>query len=179
MGHAAWALVALGLFSRDARAFERQWHLGAGLGVAAPASGYQLGGALGLHGAYGVSDVFDARVTLESSLHRQRQRAATEPPIEGDDSGLTSLSRASLGLAYKLDVIEWVPYFGVRAGGYYFASAPLKPYSRGGGALGWMAGCDYSFSRNAALGVELSYDQLLPQGTVFGALLRAEYRWGF
>jgi hypothetical protein len=162
-------LFALSLIGREAGAFERQWHLGAGLGIAAPSSGYQLGGALGLHGAYGISDVFDARLMLESSLHG----------LDGGDSSVTSLSRASLGLAYKLDVIEWVPYFGVRAGGYYFGSSPVAPYERGGGALGGMAGCDYSFSRSAAVGVELSYDQLLPEGTIFGGLLRAEYRWGF
>jgi hypothetical protein len=42
-----------------------------------------------------------------------------------------------------------------------------------------MAGVDYSFSRSFAVGVELSYDLLLPQGGVYGTLLRAEYRWGF
>jgi hypothetical protein len=156
---------------RGASAFERQWHVGAGLGVAVPSSAYAAGGGLALHGAYGISDVFDARLTLQSTRHVP----------DREDSGKTSLflSLATLGLAYKLDVIEWVPYFGVRAGGYYFSSAPLGPYSRQGGAIGGMAGCDYSFSRSAAVGVELSYDLLLPEGRVSGALLRAEYRWGF
>ena len=77
------------------------------------------------------------------------------------------------------NVIEWVPYFGVRAGGYYFGSEPRAPYSRRGGAIGGMAGFDYSFSRSFAVGTELSYDLLLPEGGVYGALVRAEYRWGF
>jgi hypothetical protein len=145
--------------------------LGAGLGVAVPTAAYDAGGILALHGAYGISDVFDARLTLQSGLH--------DPDADDTGKPALSLSLATLGLAYKLDVIEWVPYFGVRAGGYYFSSAPLDPYSRLGGAIGGMAGCDYSFSRGAAIGVELSYDLLLPEGAVSGALLRAEYRWGF
>jgi hypothetical protein len=161
--------VGLWLCPRGASAFEGQWHLGAGLGVLAPTAAYSKGGAVALHGAYGLSDVFDARLTLTSS--RQQSKA--------DDSQHTVLSLATLGLAYKLDVIEWVPYFGVRAGGYYFSSSPLAPYSKRGGAMGGMAGCDYSFSRSAAVGAELSYDVLLPDGGVYGALLRAEYRWGF
>jgi hypothetical protein len=175
---AAGALLsaAAWLCPQQARAFEGQWHLGAGLGVMAPTSSYELGGALALHGAYGISDVFDARLTLASSLFK---------PKESDDAAATrssdtlNLSLATLGLAYKLDVIEWVPYFGVRAGGYYFGSEPLAPYSRRGGAIGGMAGFDYSFSRSFAVGTELSYDLLLPEGGVYGALVRAEYRWGF
>ena len=165
---AAFALVPC-LLSRTASAFERQWHLGAGVGVVLPGETYATGGAAALHLAYGLSDVFDARLTLAGSMH------------ESDDelSQKTSLGLATLGLAYKLDIIEWVPYFGVRAGGYYFGEAPFAPYSRAGGALGGMAGIDYSFSRSFAIGAELSYDELLPEGHVSGALLRAEYRWGF
>jgi hypothetical protein len=157
------------LLSRTASAFERQWHLGAGVGAVLPGETYQSGGAAALHLAYGVSDVFDARLTLTGSMHES----------EGELAQKTSLGLATLGLAYKLDIIEWVPYFGVRAGGYYFSEAPLAPYSRAGGALGAMAGVDYSFSRSFAIGAELGYDELLPEGHVSGGLLRAEYRWGF
>lgn len=168
-------LVALCWLPRSASAFERQWHVGAGLGVLVPSRVYGAGGAAALHAAYGLSDVFDARLALTGSLH--------EP--DDDNEKRTSLGLATLGLAYKLDIIEWVPYFGVRAGGYYFTQAPpaskpdVETYSRGGGAVGAMAGVDYSFSRSFAVGAELSYDELLPEGHVSGAFLRAEYRWGF
>lgn len=169
LGLAAW------LCPERAHAFEGQWHLGAGLGVLSPTSTYKMGGALALHGAYGISDVFDARLTLTSSLVEPKESAGDET----NDSSKATLSLATLGLAYKLDVIEWVPYFGVRAGGYYFGASPLGVYSKGGGAIGGMAGFDYSFSRSFAVGAELSYDLLLPEGGVYGALARAEYRWGF
>lgn len=168
-GLAAW------LYPEQARAFEGQWHVGAGLGVLSPTSTYEMGGALALHGAYGISDVFDARLTLSSSLVEPKESAGDGT----NDSSKVTLSLATLGLAYKLDVIEWVPYFGVRAGGYLFGSSPLGVYSKGGGAIGGMAGFDYSFSRSFAVGAELSYDLLLPEGGVYGALARAEYRWGF
>lgn len=157
------------LLSRSALAFERQWHLGAGLGAVLPAETYGTGAAASLHLAYGLSDVFDARLTVAGSMHASDDELAQK----------TTLGLATLGLAYKLDIIEWVPYFGVRAGGYYFTEAPFAPYSRGGGALGAMAGVDYSFSRTFAIGAELGYDELLPEGRVSSGFLRAEYRWGF
>jgi hypothetical protein len=159
------SLAASGLLAPDVAAFERQWHLGAGVGVVKPDQGYPTGPALSLHAAYGLSDVFDARFELRSSLHEQ--------------NGRTALTQAALGLAYKLDIIEWVPYFGVRGGYYRFSSEPVAPLSNGGGLLGGFAGVDYAFSRSAAVGLEVDYDMLLPEGGAYAAVLRAEYRWGW
>lgn len=158
---------------RTASAFERQWHLGAGIGFAAPTRTYQTGGAVALHAAYGVSDMFDARIELRGSLHSKEGHADN------------TLLQSALGVAYKLDIIEWVPYLGVRAGYYLFGeSLPRElsggeTYSRSGGMIGTMLGVDYALSRSAAVGLEFGYDTLLPQGAVFGAILRAEYRWGW
>ncbi len=151
-----------------ASAFEQQWHLGIGGGISAPSAEYRVAPTVALYGAYGVSDVFDVRLTASGSLLHS----------SSDGGGRTSLSLGTLGLAYKLDVIEWVPYFGVRAGYYEFGSA-VGEYSKRGATLGGMCGLDYSFTRSAAIGVEVSDDFLLPHGEVFGALLHAEYRWGF
>lgn len=134
-----------------------------------PSGRYRSGGALSLHGAYGLSDVFDARVELRSSLHSRA----------GKGVGLTVLSQAAVGLAYKLDVIEWVPYFGIRAGYYQFSSQPVTPFAERGGMIGAFGGVDYAFSRSAGVGFELDYDTLLPDGGAFAALLHAEYRWGW
>lgn len=163
---AGFGLVAFG--EGRASAFEQQWHLGIGGGVTVPSEEYRAGAAVSLYGAYGISDVFDVRLSATGALLH----------LSPDGGGRTSLSLGTLGLAYKLDVIEWVPYFGVRAGYYEFGSA-VGEYSKRGAALGGMCGLDYSFSRSAAIGVEVSDDFLLPHGEVFGALLHAEYRWGF
>jgi hypothetical protein len=151
-----------------AHAFERQWHLGVGLGIASPSSPYRVGAAASLHAAYGISDVFDARFMLGTSLF----------DLE-DGTGKNTLSQTSLGLAYKIDIIEWVPYAGVRAGAFYFGNAPEAPHVRSGASIGWMAGLDYALSRDIGLGAELSYDMLLPEAGVLSVLARAEYRWGF
>lgn len=166
-------LVALGaalVFSREghAHAFEKQWHLGIGGGVMVPSAEYRAGGAASLHAAYGISDVFDVRLTAAGSILH----------LLPDGGGRTSLSLGTLGLAYKVDVIEWVPYCGARAGFYAFGTG-IGEYSKNGASLGGMCGVDYSFARSAAVGVEVSEDFLLPHGAVFGALLHAEYRWGF
>ena len=164
-------LLALlpGSLPRTALAFERQWHLGAGAGATLPGKVYGVGPAVALHLAYGISDFFDARLSLAGSRHEAGSEAE-----QGTKFGLVTL-----GLAYKLDIIEWVPYVGFRAGGYYFTNAAPALEARGGGALGGMAGVDYSFSRSFAIGAELSYDALLPEGHVSGALLRSEVRWGY
>jgi hypothetical protein len=136
--------------------------------VSVPGGPYRAASTLALHGAYGISDVFDVRFTTAGSLLH----------LSDDDGGQNSLFLGTLGLAYKLDVIEWVPYCGVRAGYYVFGAEPAGDFARHGGAVGGMCGVDYSFSRSFAMGVELSTDFLLPSGQVFGALLHAEYRWG-
>jgi opacity protein-like surface antigen len=154
--------------SLPAHAFEREWHLGAGLGVVAPSAPYRLGAAASVHAAYGVSDVFDARLSWTSSF-----------PDQKGGVGRTSLSQGALGLAYKIDVIEWIPYAGVRAGFFHFGSAPAGSFARTGASIGWMAGLDYAVTRSFGLGAEVSYDMFLAEGGASGALIRAEYRWGF
>ncbi|MGC4094316.1 MAG: hypothetical protein QM756_41685 [Polyangiaceae bacterium] len=163
-------VLALWSFSASkANAFEKQWHLGLGAGVSVPSTAYDAAASVSLHGAYGISDVFDARLTATSAL--------LHPSSEKGERN--SLSLVTLGLVYKLDVIEWVPYCGARAGAYLFGSSPLAGFVRQGGSVGGMCGIDYSFTRSVAVGVEVAHDFLLPEGQLFSALLHAEYRWGF
>jgi hypothetical protein len=117
--------------------------------------------------------MFDVRTELRGSRHGK----------DGADDNL--LLQASVGVAYKLDIIEWVPYLGIRAGAYHFTARPAaeadpdESYARSGGMIGTMLGVDYALSRAAAIGLELDYDTLLPEGGAFGAVLRGEYRWGW
>src|SRR5262245_60114822 len=86
--------------SRGACAFERQWRLGAGVGVA-NGNGWSLSPAVAAYAAYGLSDVFDAR--LELTARGYHVGSAQNP---------NALS-AMAGVAYKLDVLRWVPWAGV------------------------------------------------------------------
>src|SRR5687768_9873032 len=85
--------------------------------------------------------------------------------------GASVLSGAA-GIAYKLDIIEWVPYGGVLAG--YTWSDPDLPSELGphrSPTLGFILGVDYGFSRNFGVGVAFREDFLLSGGGMQGAFL--------
>lgn len=162
--------LALSGSPRLAHAFEREWHLGGGAGVA-KGNGLQLGPALGAYAAYGISDVFDARVELTARGYHL-----------GSEQNPNALS-AMAGLAYKLDVLRWVPWAGVYVGYVRFLEPPRASLSfkQSDVALGLGLGLDYAFFRNFGLGVSLHFDDALTHAdaSTFDALLRAEYRWGW
>lgn len=167
---AVLALAFVFTMSVDAQAFERQWHLGGGLGAVLPAGEYSLGPALGAHAAYGISDVFDVRLELVGSRHTH------------DIGPAVNSFSAAAGLAYKLDVIEWVPYAGALAG-YTYADPEIEPSELGphrSPTLGFILGLDYGFSRSFGLGACFREDFLLVGGGAQATfLLRAEHRWGW
>ncbi|RYZ10025.1 MAG: hypothetical protein EOO73_00115 [Myxococcales bacterium] len=162
--------TALGVASRPAHAFERQWHLGAGAGVTS-GNGLKLSPAVGAYAAYGLSDVFDARLELTARGYHLGS--------EQDPSALSAMA----GVAYKLDVLRWVPWAGVYAGYLVFFEDPRQElsFARRDLALGLGAGLDYAFSRSWGAGVTLRFDDALTSSSAstFDALLRAEYRWGW
>ena len=156
--------------SNVAFAFERQWHLGGGAGVVLPPGEYSLGPALGAHAAYGISDVFDVRLELQGSRH------------SADGAPTINVLSGAAGLAYKLDIIEWVPYGGLLAG-YSYADVEVTPADAGpqsSPTLGLIAGIDYGLSRSFGLGAAFREDFLLTEGLMQSTfLLRAEHRWGW
>lgn len=164
--------LALGLsvLPRVASAFEREWHLGAGAGVS-NGEGLALSPALAAYAAYGLSDVFDARVELTARGYHF-----------GSEQNPNALS-AMVGVAYKLDVLRWVPWAGVYAGYLTFLDPPpaKSAFKRNGVLLGLGLGLDYAFTRKFGVGVTLHLDDALgqPRASTFDALLRAEYRWGW
>lgn len=164
----ASALILAGLCgSPPAQAFEKQWRVGGGAGLAtlrhAP-----VGPALDLHGAYGLNDMFDAQLELLWSRH-------------GGADGTDILS-ASAGLSYKIDVFEWVPYVGLLGGYYHYLGAPGPDGESGpepGASI--VLGLDHLFTRNFSMGAQVRWHASFADGVAFpyfNALLRAEYRWG-
>jgi hypothetical protein len=159
------AAFAVTLSAANARAFEREWHLGGGLGGAA-ANGYPFGPAVNLYGAYGLSDVFDLRLELAASRHG----TTPDPAV---------LYGAKLALAYKVDVIQWIPYLAVSAG-YLGVTERRAPFTLGQPTVGLLAGLDYALTRNFGLGIAGSYDYAFHPGAAYvNGFLRAEYRFGF
>ncbi len=155
---------------RSAHAFEREWHLGGGAGVAG-GNGLALSPALAAYAAYGLSDVFDARLELTARGYHF-----------GSEQNPNALS-AMVGVAYKLDVLRWVPWAGVYAGYLAFLEAPRQDltFKQRDVALGFGVGLDYGFSRQLGVGITFRSDDALGRSdsSSFEALLRAEYRWGW
>ena len=164
--------VSLGLLvaASSAHAFEREWHLGGGAGIT-NGSGLTLSPAVAAYVAYGLSDVFDARLELTARGYHI-----------GSEHNPHALS-AMAGVAYKLDVLRWVPWAGVYAGYLGFLEQPPadSSFERHDVALGLGLGLDYAFTRKLGAGVTLRYDDALGRAntSTFDALLRAEYRWGW
>jgi hypothetical protein len=163
------------LLQLPARAFERQWHVGGGLGVASfTESDTTIGPALEAYAAYGLSDVFDLRTQLLVSRHTRFDRAFEPLAITG-------------GLVYKVDVLTWIPYFGVEFGYYRFFGESLPDgLSEHEPGISLDLGLDYLLSPSIGLGIELRYHGFLSDsmaGLVDAAfltgLLRAEYHWGW
>ena len=155
---------------RQAHAFEREWHVGAAAGIT-DGDGLKLSPAVGAYAAYGLSDVFDVRLELTARGYHV-----------GAEQNPNALS-AMAGLAYKLDILRWVPWAGVYAGYLAFLDAPRADltFKQRDVALGFGVGLDYAFSRQLGLGVTLRYDDALGRADArsFDGLLRAEYRWGW
>lgn len=159
------------LVTAPALAFDNQWHLGVGAGMAAQERNPSLGAAFGVHGAYGLSDLFDARLEILNSWH-----------------GSAPMGAALLGITYKLDVIQLIPWGGLVAGGYYFSDALTgkgrKTFEPGGAAL---MGLDYAWSREwgASLALGMHFMPFIDDNRSIAALryttllLRIEHRWGW
>ncbi len=169
-----FALVALcvATTTTTVHAFERQWHAGVDATWAAiPWHDATFGGyGAGAHLAYGLRDDFNALL----------EAGATSHPVWVDRPSLLVASGA-VGVAYTLDVLEWVPYFGLLAGGYHFRGAELE---RAEVKLGFQgaAGLDYRFSRDFAVGAQLRYhtfsdDPFTAHYMTVSA--RFEYLWGW
>jgi hypothetical protein len=174
--------IAVGLLialfsSTRAYAFEREWHVGGGVGLTAYPHYYSAGPALGLNAGYGISDVFDLKLELLGSFHGYESSASSGAAHAEPFSAIA-------GLSYKLDVLQWIPYAAVFVGYQHIAGTlPLgEPFHRDDALGALILGLDYAMTRNFGLGASVRSDMLLSspsQGLAFTPMLRAEYHWGF
>ena len=173
----AFSVAGVLFVPRHAQAFEREWHMGGGLGFTAYPRYYSVGPALGLNGSYGLSDVFDLKLELLGSYHSY----PGERPLPSQWAAPLSVVS---GLSYKLDVLQWIPYAALLVGvQHLYGALPLgQPFRRTDALAALMVGVDYAMTRNFGLGLSLRTDLLFStpsQGQAITTLLRAEYHWGF
>lgn len=174
---------ALSLGSTSAAAFEKQHHFGLSPGLAvlnvADKSTASVGAGLALHYAYGLTDQFNFMVEGGSHV------VALDQNLDSRDTPRTYPARVDhggVGIGYVLDVLRWVPYFGVLGNGYVVSGGTVEsPKVIVGVALA--VGLDYQATRHFAIGIGLRQhfmaSELSTYPTFTIAQLRAEYVWGY
>jgi hypothetical protein len=176
LGVSAAFLIAL-VAGGDAQAFERQWHVGVDAGYAALFEGTVSGFGGGAHGAYGLSDAFNAMLEFDVT-HHPRASVTLGPANAPTTFSLETVVSGGAGIAYTIDVARAVPYVGVLAAGYYLGD--LSPMSPGGQIA---LGLDYQLQRNWAIGGQVRLHTIFTAdaGTIayMTTFLRLEYLWGF
>jgi len=168
-------------FVSPSQAFERQWHVGGGLGAGAfsrpNANGF--GPTAEIAGTYGLTDEFN--LLVEASW-------ATYGAPLGPSANQVAWLHGNVGIAYTLDVLRWVPYAGLLVGGARVAegagwSGALQGNSRHDAYLDLVAagGLDYQITRDLAVGGALRFHTLVAASPsyAFVGTLRAQYTWGF
>jgi len=178
VGTASVVLSTLFLFARDARAFERQWHLGFDAGYAVVFENAVSGYGGGAHAAYGLTDSFNAMVELSATRHPGAGVTVGAGETQKVLSMETILSGAA-GIAYTIDVARAVPYIGILGAGYRLGDLTHSLSPGGQIALG----LDYRLERNWAIGAQFRMHTIFTEdaGVVGYAttFLRLEYLWGF
>jgi len=168
---------------REAQAVERQHHIGLDPSLAMlkvdDKSTVSVGAGLGLHYTYGINDQFNLMV--EANVARvaanQQQDDATTPHTRPAD-----VAHATAGVGYVLDVLQFVPYFGLLVGGYRLSGGTLDSALVLPGAE-LAVGLDYQLSRHWAIGLAGRQHLLFTKASTYPSyttvMLRLEYMWGY
>lgn len=176
----ACAIVAL---AGDAAAVEHQHHLGLDPSLSMlkidDKDSVSVGGGLGVHYTYGINDQFNLMASLSSSIVAAEEKVETP---ETPRTRPTEVDEVLVGVGYVIDILQWVPYFGVLAGGYRLAGGTLEKNLL---VLGGAAelGLDYQLSRHWAIGVAGQQHFLVTKMSTYPSytrlMLHLEYMWGF
>jgi hypothetical protein len=179
---AAAALVsaALALSPRTARAWERSQGFGADVGMAmltVNSESPELGIAYGLHYSLALTDQFDFVGELGGATVDLHPIVTSTSPTDRP----AQMWNVDAGVIYKLDIVQFVPYFGALAGGYLMTGGSL-PSSRvlPGGEVA--VGGDYLLSRRWAVGLSIREHFLFTDLGTYPSYLtvtgRVELNWG-
>lgn len=132
-------VVLLWMAPAGARAYEEQLTVGVDAGYAlASFDGATHGLTVGVDGSVGLGDLFSLRARAGYGLH-------PEDPT-------THVAMAGAEVVYLLDVLEWVPYFGVGVDGFVTAR---DGDTRGDLGLHAVVGLDWLASRDWLLGLDI------------------------
>jgi hypothetical protein len=168
---------------REARAFERQQHLGVDGGFTlltiSDKSTADRGGMFGLHYTYGISDAFNlvAQAQFQLVALNQQLDNPTTPHTRPE-----SVTGGTVGAEYVFDVLRWVPYVGALAGPYFMNGGTIEGTKVLLGAQ-LEAGLDFQVTRHFAVGIayheHFMLTDLSTYPVFFNVMGRLEYIWGW
>lgn len=177
-------VVLVAATSSEASAYERQWQAGFSAGytqlvnkgaTAVPTASYPgIGTSFSL--TYGLSDAWNVIGHADFSIHPGASPVA--------------MYGGGLGVSYVIDIVRWVPWLGVTAGGYGVSAldpcvaTDAAPCNNGRLGLSLLGGLDYQLSRRFSIGGGGRYTVLLlgNQNAVdhaFSFMARFQYIWGY
>jgi len=176
------ALVFAGALAapRSAEAMERGQGFGLDAGLAVlSVSGQsaEVGINFGLHYSIRLTDQLDLIAEAGGSV------VDLDPIVVpmGPTNRPAMIWNADAGVIYKLDIVQFVPYFGVLAGGYVLNGGSLTATQVQPGAE-LAVGGDYLLSRSWAVGLSIREHFLFTDLGDFPSYLtvtgRVEYTWG-
>jgi hypothetical protein len=170
-------LLAGAALARPAGAVERENGLGADVGpavlVIADKGSPDVGATVGLHYTYGLSDAFNFVASAGWSLVALDETTGPNHP--------TSMTNVNAGVAYVLDVLQWVPWISLELGGYTMQGGTVAGVRLDAGAAVGL-GLDYRLNRSWTVGVVVHQHFLLDMSTYPSftqAVARFEYVWGW
>jgi hypothetical protein len=189
-GRTAAAVVAVCVIApRQLHAVEREHHLGADAGGSMLVIGDKstpafsasthpdVGGGVGAHWTYGLSDAFNLMVEGAWSLVALGEASDPKTPTTRP----AWVANADVGLGYVFDVLRWVPYGGVLVGGYALSGGSIHGVKVLPG-LELALGLDYRLNRRFAVGLALR-EHLMYETSKYPsfsqAFARFEYTWGW
>lgn len=180
---AVTTLAAIVAMAPDASAIERQHHVGLDPTLALlkidDKSTLSTGVGLGVHYTYGLTDQFNLMVDGNVAFVAGNQQP-DEPSTP--HTRPSQVDYLTAGVGYVLDIVQWVPYFGLAVGGYRLAGGTLDNAEVLPGAAVAL-GLDYQLSRSWAVGVgfrqHLLFTKLSTYPSYTTAFLRFEYVWGW
>lgn len=173
---------SLACWASPSRAVEHEHHLGASLGPSAldvsDKSGLMIGAGGAVHYAYGLSDAFNLVAEGSSAI------VALDAKLDTPDTPHTrpaAVHTLGIGAAYVFDILRWVPYAGLLAGGAYLHGGTIdKGVAAASAQLA--LGLDYKFNFQFAAGVAYRQHFFLTKLDTYPSysqlLFRLEYAWG-
>jgi len=180
-GAAAFAVAAL-TAARPAGAVEREQHVGVDAGgslLVVSNHGTDVGAAFGGHYTYGLTDAFNlvAEAAWSPVAPGERPQGPGTPTTRP-----ASVANADVGVAYVLDVLSWVPYGALLAGGYALAGGTIPDVRIMPGVAAGL-GLDYRFGRSWAAGAAVRWHLLVTDPATYPTFMqlfaRVEYTWGW